>query len=269
MPTIWLKRAIVRMPDFADPYLPISMLLGLIVASFIGLVSLRLPQEQPIVLARSACASCGRKLGPLDLAPILSFLLLRGRCRTCGGRIPRRYLLLELACPLLPLWAAVAGRAGPELLAAGLLGWTLLLLALLDGEHFWLPDSITLPLGAVGLAVAGLAGWPALQDALVGAAIGFVFFLALAWVYSRVRGREGLGGGDARLLGAAGAWVGWIGLASVLLWASLAGLSLVAAQALLGRAPRADQPIPFGIFLALGLWLTWLFGPLGLQPGAW
>lgn len=252
------------MPSFADPYLPLSMLLGLIVASFLGLVSLRLPQERPIAMTRSACGSCGRKLGPLDLLPIVSFVLLRGRCRACGGRIPHRYLALELACPLLPLWPAAAGRGGPEILIGAVLVWTLLLLALLDGEHFWLPDAITLPLGAVGLAVAGLAGWPALQDALIGAAVGFGFFVALAWVYHRLRGREGLGGGDARLLGAAGAWVGWIGLPSVLLWASLSGLSLVVAQALLGRAPKADQPIPFGIFLALGIWLTWLYGPLGI-----
>lgn len=253
------------MPDFADPYLPISMLLGLIAASFVGLLSLRLPREQPVLVSRSACQSCGRKLGPLDLAPVVSFLAFRGRCRTCRAPIPLRYLLLELGCPLLPLWAGFAGRYGPELLIAGLLGWTLVLLALLDAEHFWLPDLLTLPLGAAGLMVAVWRGEPSWQDALLGVIAGAGFFAGMAWAYRRLRGREGLGGGDVRLLGAAGAWVGWIGLPSLLLWACAAGLSLVAAQALLGKAPKADQPIPFGVFLALGLWLTWLYGPLGLS----
>lgn len=250
------------MGPLTSPYPWLTAGLGLMVASFIGLVTLRLPRDQPIVFARSACQGCGRRLSPLELTPLLSFLALRGRCRSCGAGIPRRYLALELACPALALWAATA-REGPEVLLGAALAWTLLLLAIVDAENFWLPDQITLPLGGAGLLLAGLEGVARLRDAAIGAATGFLFFLALAWLYRRLRGREGLGSGDAVLLGAAGAWVGWIGLPSVLLWASLGGLSLVLAQALLGRAPKADQPIPFGVFLALGLWLTWLYGPLG------
>jgi leader peptidase (prepilin peptidase)/N-methyltransferase len=246
-----------------DLWLLLSLLLGLLAASFIGLVSLRWPREQPIAWARSACASCGRKLSPLELTPILGFLALRGRCRSCKDAIPRRYLLLELACPLAPLWVASV-KDGPEIVLGAALAWTLLLLALLDGEHFWLPDALTLPLGAAGLAAAAWLGEPALTDAALGAALGFSGFWLLAAAYRRVRGREGLGGGDARLLGAAGAWVGWIGLPSVLLWASLSGLCLVLVQRARGRTLEAEQPIPFGVFLALGLWLTWLYGPLGL-----
>lgn len=242
----------------------IALGLGVIIASFIGLVSLRWPQERAIVIARSACEGCGRTLGALELIPILSFLVLRGRCRTCAAPIARRYLALELACPALALWAASA-REGPEILIGAALAWTLLLLALLDGEHFWLPDQLTLPLAGAGLAVAAFSrSEPTAFDAVLGAGVGFGFFWGLAWLYERVRGREGLGGGDARLLAAAGAWVGWIGLPSVLLWASLAGLSLVFARRLLGQPIRADDRIPFGIFLALGLWLTWLYGPLGI-----
>lgn len=237
--------------------------LGLIVASFIGLASLRLPAERPIGLTRSACDACGRTLSPLDLIPIVSFLALRGRCRTCKAPIPRRYIALELACPLLALWAASA-RSGPEILVGAGLAWTLLLLAILDGEHFWLPDAVTWPLAGAGLAWAFAPGGLEPRDAAIGAVAGFLFFVALAWVYRQLRGREGLGDGDARLLAGAGAWVGWIGLPSVLIWASLGGLSLVAAQAVLGRAPRADARLPFGVFLALGIWLTWLYGPLGL-----
>ncbi len=236
--------------------------LGMILASFIGLVSLRWPQERPIMLGRSACAGCGRSLRPLELVPILSFLALRGRCGQCAAPIPRRYLALELACPALAWWAACV-RSGPDILIGAGLAWTLLLLALLDAEHFWLPDQLTLPLAGAGLLYAWLTHHePNLKDALTGCAIGFGFFWGLAWLYKRLRGREGMGGGDARLLAAAGAWVGWIGLPSVLLWASVSALSLVAARALLGRIVRADDRIPLGVFLALGLWLTWLYGPL-------
>ena len=248
-------------PTEAYPWLAAG--LGLIVASFIGLVSLRLPAERPVALTRSACGGCGRTLSPLDLIPIVSFLALRGRCRTCAAPIPRRYLALELACPLLALWAASVATGPASLVGAGL-AWTLLLLAILDGEHFWLPDAITWPLAGAGLAWAFAPGGLEPLDAAIGAVAGFVFFAALAWAYRRLRGREGLGDGDARLLAAAGAWVGWVGLPSVLIWACLGGFSLVAAQAILGRAPRGDTPLPFGVFLALGIWLTWLYGPLGL-----
>jgi len=243
--------------------LPLAMALGLIAASFIGLVSLRWPVGRPIAWSRSACAACGRTLHPLELVPILGFLALRGRCRTCRAPIPRRYLWLELACPLAPLWVAGVKDGWMILIGAGL-AWSLLLLALLDGEHFWLPDAVTLPLGVAGLAVALWQGAPDWRDAAIGAATGFAAFWALASGYRRLRGREGLGGGDVRLLGAAGAWVGWLGLPSVLLWASLSGLAFVLAQRARGRALAAEQPIPFGVFLALGLWLTWLHGPLGV-----
>lgn len=256
------------MPPLNDSqiYSLIAAGLGLICASFIGLVSLRWPQHRPIIWGRSACTACARKLTVFELMPIVSFLALRGRCRTCSAPIARRYLALELACPALALWAASV-REGPEILIAAGLAWALLLLALLDAEHFWLPDQITLPLGAAGLAFAFvLPHGPTPLAALLGCAIGFGFFWGLSRLYRLVRGREGLGGGDARLLGAAGAWVGWIGLPSVLLWASLAGLSLVIARGLLGRPIRADDRIPFGVFLALGLWLTWAYGPLGIAP---
>lgn len=247
-------------------YSAIAAGLGLIVASFIGLVSLRWPQDRPIAWGRSACTECKRELAVYELIPILSFLVLRGRCRTCAAPIARRYLALELACPALALWAG-AVREGPEILIAASLAWVLLLLAVLDAEHFWLPDQITLPLAGAGLVCAfWLPHGPGPLAALLGCAIGFGFFWGLARVYRLLRGREGLGGGDARLLGAAGAWVGWIGLPSVLLWASLSGLSLVLARGLLGRPIRSDDRIPFGIFLALGFWLTWLYGPLGIGP---
>lgn len=240
-----------------------SLVLGPAVGSFIGLLSLRLPADRPVVVSRSACAGCDRPLAVVDLVPILSFALLRARCRTCGAAIPWRYVLLETACLAVGVWAAWA-IGGPQSFIGALLGWWLLLLAVIDAEHFWLPDRLTLPLAAFGLAAAYAVDASTWLDHLIGAAAGFLFCVLLAEAYRRLRGREGLGGGDARLLAAAGAWVGWAGLPSVLLWASLSGLAAVAGARLFGRRIAADDQVPFGVFLAIGIWLTWLYGPLGL-----
>lgn len=237
--------------------------LGLAMGSFIGLVSLRLPRLEPLAAGRSRCAGCDRDLGPADLVPVLSYVALRGRCRRCGAAIPARYPLIELACAGIGLWAALH-HGGPIALVSAGLGWGLLLIALIDAEHFWLPDVLTLPLGAAGLTAAALFAPEALPDRAIGAAAGFAALWLLAAAYRRLRGREGLGGGDPRLFGAIGAWVGWAGLPSVLLWACAAGFSVVAARLAARKPVSGGDQLPFGVFLAIGAWLTWLYGPLGL-----
>lgn len=236
--------------------------LGPLVGSFVGLLSVRLPQGRPVGVARSACAACGRRLGPAELIPVLSFVALRGRCRACRAAIPRRYPAIELGCLAIGAWAAAVHPGAPALLTA-LLGWGLLFIAVIDAEHLWLPDRLTLPLTGAGLAIAAAEGGEALTARAIGAGAGWLLLAGLAALYARLRGREGLGAGDARLLAASGAWVGWTGLPSVLVWASLAGLSLAAARTLTRGPPRADEPLPFGTYLALGTWLTWLYGPIG------
>lgn len=245
-----------------------AILLGPVAGSFLGLVSLRLPEDKTVTTGRSACGSCGRTLGPIDLVPILSFLALRGRCRSCGGAIPRRYLMMELGCLALGIWSAFAFDGSMTLVSA-LFGWWLLVLAVIDGEHFWLPDRLTLPLGAVGLIQAVALSLADMTDApwtdsLIGAAAGFGALWLVAFAYWRLRGREGLGGGDPILLGAIGAWVGWQGLPSVVVWAGLAGLSVVLAMIVARRGVSAEMKLPFGVFLALGGWMVWILGPLGL-----
>lgn len=254
--------------------------LGLIVGSFLGLVSLRLPQGQDVVVQRSHCGSCGRPLKPRRLIPVVSWAMTRGKCSDCGAAIPVRYPLIELAAAAIGLWAALRFDDPAWALAGAVLGWQLLLIAVIDAEHFWLPDALTLPLFLSGL-FAAVALDPAnvqsglqwslvgpLKTPLIGAAAGFVVLWLLAFIYKRLRGRDGLGGGDPFLLGAIGAWVGWIGLPSVLLWASLSGLSVVAAKVVLRRPVAGTDRLPFGVFLAIGAWLTWLYGPLGLGlPG--
>lgn len=237
---------------------------GLLAGSFLGLVSLRLPAGEPIVAGRSRCGGCGRPIAPWRLIPVLSYLLSRGRCALCGAVIPRRYPLMEAACAAI---GAVAALSQPSALAAvltALLGWQLLLLAVVDGENFWLPDALTLPLLVTGLGAAALLADRALLDSVIGAAVGFAGLWLLGRLYRVTRGREGLGGGDPFLLAGGGAWVGWVGLPSVLLWSAVAGLSVVAARLLTGRAVSGADRLPFGVFLAIGIGLTWLLGPLGL-----
>lgn len=244
-------------------WLWITLVTGALVGSLLGLLSLRLPLGKPVAWARSACHGCGKVLKPWDLVPLASFLFLRGRCGTCRSPIPRRYLALEAACLGLAAWSLTRFE-GPMAFWSACLAWQLVLLTLLDVEHLWLPRILTLPLIVTGLGVAAALGGSSLLESLIGAAVGFLALTLIAFVYRRLRNREGLGGGDAYLFAGAGAWVGWMGLPSVLLLAAGGGLAVVVGAAVLGRPVRSDQPLPFGAFLALGTWLVWLYGPIGL-----
>ncbi len=172
---------------------------------------------------------------------------------------------MELAGAAIGVCGGLTQPTPAAALLTALLGWQLLLVAVVDGEHFWLPDRLTLPLLATGVLAAATLDRLTLVDSLTGAAIGFGGLWLVARAYRTLRGREGLGGGDPFLLAAGGAWTGWIGLPVVLLWSALAGLSVVAARLLTGGRVSGSDRLPFGVFLALGVWLTWLLGPLGLS----
>lgn len=240
-------------------------LLGLIFGSFIAAVTVRMPRDEDIVFARSRCMGCDTPLKPWHLVPALSWLVQRGRCAFCGAAVSPRYILIECAAAGIGIMAAAWGHEAGWLLvgATAALGWQLLLIALIDAENFWLPDELTLPLIATGLVAAALlaGGWPVEQ--MVGAVVGFGALWLIAFAYRRVRGREGLGGGDPILFAGAGAWVGWSGLPTVLLWTCAAGFSVVLARLALRRKVGMTDRLPFGTFLAIGIWLTWIFGPLG------
>lgn len=232
---------------------------GLIVGSFLGLVSLRMPAGEDVVAGRSRCGGCGRTLTWRDLVPLASYVSSRGRCRTCGSAIPARYPVLELAACGVGVWAALDATSVVGAVLSALLGWQLLLIATVDLEHLWLPDRLTLPLLATGLIAAGLIEPHTIVEAILGAVVGFVSMWSFGFFYRRLRGRDGLGGGDPILIAAGGAWVGWQNLPLSLLIASVAGIGLAMARGLSSRAVTADHRVPFGPALAAGLWLTWIW----------
>lgn len=249
------------------PWLVVA--LSPIVGSLLGLVIVRLPAGEGVVLGRSRCRSCLRPLRPLDLVPLASWLVLRGRCHACGQRISGLYPAVELAAIVIAAWAVLAVPAA-VVWPTALLGWILLALAVIDARALILPDALTLPLAGCGLAVAWWVDPPSAASHAVGAAGGWLGFRLVGWIHSALRHRPGLGAGDAKLMAAAGAWVGWQGLPSVILIGALSALATVAAARVLRRPVTAATPIPFGPFLALGLWLTWLYGPIGIPgPGTW
>jgi leader peptidase (prepilin peptidase)/N-methyltransferase len=234
------------------------------VGSFLGLLAWRIPQSRGVIFGRSECDECHHPLGAADLLPFASWIWLRGRCRYCGHSIGYFPLVMEFAALGIAAWA-VTETSVWILAASCLLGWWLLLLAAIDWRTFLLPDVLTLPLAVTGLAVSYAIDPASLAGHLIGAVAGFAVFAAIALGYSRLRGREGLGLGDAKLMGALGAWISWQGLPAALLFASIAGLIFVLLRSAGRHKFSPGDPIPFGVFLALGGWLVWLYGPLILQ----
>ncbi|HEX7741293.1 MAG TPA: prepilin peptidase, partial [Sphingobium sp.] len=196
---------------------------GAIAGSFLATLILRWPQGRSVARGRSACDGCGRVLGAIDLVPMVSALAQRGRCRSCGAGIDPLHGRIEVGCAIIGAlaWGFAPGLAG---LGWALLGWLLLTLAVLDWRHLWLPDALTLPLAFLGLTLGLWVTGPLLMDRVIGAAAGYLALLAVAVSYRTVRGRDGLGLGDAKLMGALGAWFGWQALPFILLMAASLGL---------------------------------------------
>ncbi len=232
------------------------------VGSFLGLVIQRLPAERQVIRGRSACDHCGATLAVRDLVPLASWILSRGRCRHCGARLGIFYPAIELAALGVALWS-LAVLPGWLTWAGSALGWTLLALAVIDARHMILPNALSLPLIPAGLLLSWAVDPAKLPGHALGAAAGFLTILVLSAAYRRLRGREGIGLGDAKLLAAAGAWVSWQGLPSVLLLAAASGLAGALARGLSGDGIKPTKAFAFGPYLAAGFWLVWLYGPIG------
>ena len=237
---------------------PVALgLLGVIVGSFLAALVIRWPQDRSVMRGRSACDACGRTLSARDLVPLIGALLLRGRCRTCGAPIDPLHWQIEGTAALLGVLAGLASPS-PVAVAGAVFGWLLLTLAALDVTALWLPDRLTGTLAVAGVA-AGLAGVePVIGDRLIGGGVGFVALWAVAAGYRRLRGREGMGGGDPKLFGAIGLWLGWRMLPAVLLLASLIGLAVVAVAAVRGRPMTRETALPFGALLAVAAYPAWI-----------
>jgi len=231
------------------------------IGSFLALMVLRLPARRPIVLGRSACDACAHPLGARDLVPLASYAMLGGRCRYCGARIDPIHPLIEVGAIGLAVWTAIV-TSGWILIATCCLGWSLLALAAIDWRTGRLPDALTLPLAAAGIAVAIAIDPPTVGDHIIGSVAGFVVFALVSELYRRLRGRAGLGLGDAKLLAAAGAWLGWQALPTVILFSAMLGLAFVLVRGVMGKAISATDSIAFGPALAAAIWLVWLYGPL-------
>ena len=175
-----------------------GFVLGAVIGSFLAAMLIRWPEGRSVLRGRSHCDACGRTLSPRDLVPILSWFLVRGRCRHCGAAIDKKHLAVEAGGALIGLTAIIAHPL-PTAIYTALFGWWLFLLAALDVEHQWLPDRLTLPLIAAGLAIAWVGIGPPLGERLVGAAAGYASLTLIAFAYRRLRGREGLGGGDPKI----------------------------------------------------------------------
>ena len=253
-------------PTLVDMPLPLLALggaaLGAIVGSFLATLLIRWPQERSVVGGRSCCDGCGAGLRAWELVPVFSYLMQRGRCRRCGARIDARHPAMEVAAALVGAVALVAHPL-PLALVTAALGWWLLATAAIDAEEQWLPDALTLPLVPLGLVAAWAGFGPPLLDRAIGVVAGGVVLALLAWIYRALRGREGLGGGDPKLLAGIGAWLGVLQLPFVLLGAGLVGLGAVLAMKARGREVEAATRLPLGSLMAIAAWPLWILAAAG------
>jgi leader peptidase (prepilin peptidase) / N-methyltransferase len=242
-----------------------ALLAAPFVGSFLGVIIRRLPDDRTLAWGRSHCEHCGRVLAVRDLVPVVSWLAAGGRCRYCRQPLGWFYPGIEIAAVVVAL-LALAADGGERTWLDCVFGWWLLALGWIDLRRWLLPDALTLPLIVAGLALAAAFAREELSDRALGAVLGYLGLRAIALIYRAVRRREGLGQGDAKLLAAAGAWVGASALPQVVFGAALSALVTVVALRLAGVRLGAHSALPFGPFLAIATWLIWLFGGVLMWP---
>ncbi|MDR3213559.1 MAG: A24 family peptidase [Azoarcus sp.] len=259
---------------FSDPFLlvPFATLLGLFVGSFLNVVIYRLPRMierewleemaalrgdaapggEPLNLARprSRCPHCGHVISALENIPLVSYAVLRGRCRHCQVAIGCRYPLVEALTAALSGYAAWRFGFSPAMAGALIFLWAMVALAFIDIDTQLLPDSLTLPLLWLGLVFNLRTTYIPLNDAVIGAMAGYLSLWSVYWIFKLVTGKEGMGRGDFKLLAAIGAWLGWQMLPFTILLASIAGAAIGIGLIVTNRLKRST-PIPFGPYLAI------------------
>jgi leader peptidase (prepilin peptidase)/N-methyltransferase len=237
------------------------VLIGPFVGSFLGVLADRLPRGQGVVWGRSACRRCKAPLQVVDLIPVLSFLWLRGACRHCGASIAPWMLYTEIAAAGAAVLAAIAAPSTALAWIWAVWLWLLLVLAVCDLTRFRLPDPLTAALFATAMVLAVMPAGIGLQAALIGALAGAGSFAALRWGYQALRGREGLGLGDVKLMAGLGGWAGPWDLPLLVLIAAIGGL-VFALIASLGRGDSGvllgQRALPFGAALCGAAAVLWL-----------
>ena len=246
--------------------------IGLCVGSFLNVVIHRLPRmmerewreqcaalngeaatkdEEHLSLSfpRSRCPACGHQISATENIPVLSYLLLRGRCSGCSVRISLRYPMIEALTCLLSLFTAWHFGFSLAAGAALILVWALIALTFIDFDTQLLPDSITLPLLWLGLLFNLVGGFVSLPSAVIGAMAGYLSLWSVYWLFKFATGKEGMGYGDFKLLAALGAWLGWQALPSIILLSSLVGAVIGILLIVLAKRGR-EVPMPFGPYLA-------------------
>ena len=244
-----------------------AFILGAILGSFVNVVILRLPEKKSIVTPPSACPACGRRLPWYENVPILSFIALFGRCRGCGSAISWQYPLIEAACGMLAV--AVLRRFGLSFAAVGYLALSLALVAIIfiDMRHQIIPDAISLPGIVCGFLLALAPGGIGWESALIGILAGGGSLYAIALFYYLLTRREGMGGGDIKLLAMIGAFLGWQSLPFVVFGSAAAG-ALFGIGAMLKQGKGGKTVIPYGPFLSLAALVFLFFAPEIISLGA-
>ena len=212
-----------------------------------------------LVVPRSQCPACGHPISALENIPLVSYLVLGGRCAACKARISPRYPLVEALTGALSGYIAWRFGFTWTTAAALVFAWSMIALAFIDLDTFYLPDDITLPLAWAGLLVNLPGVFATLPSAVIGAAAGYLVLWAVYWAYKLATGREGMGYGDFKLLAAIGAWLGWKMLPVAILVSSFVGAVVGIALIVIARRGR-HVPIPFGPYLALGGLVALLWG---------
>ncbi|MFN9740335.1 MAG: prepilin peptidase [Pseudomonadota bacterium] len=268
-----------------------AAVLGLLIGSFLNVVILRLPPRlmhqwridarelldlsptgEPappsLVIRASRCPQCGHRLAWWENIPILSWLGLRGRCRDCGTAISLQYPVVEAATAVLSVLVVLRFGATAEGVVALVATWALVALTGIDLRTQLLPDQITLPLLWLGLLASANGLFLPPAAAILGATAGYLFLWSVYWLFKLVTGKEGMGYGDFKLLGALGAFCGAAGLLPIILLSSLVG-AVIGGMWLVVRGRDRATPIPFGPFLAAAGWLQLVYGEqiLAWWPG--
>jgi len=259
------------------------IILGVLVGSFLNVVIYRLPvmmerawkaecaesfpeakiavDSEPfnLVVPRSRCPKCNHLIGASENIPLLSWLLQRGACKSCGSKISKRYPCIELLTGFMSLAVALVIPFGWPLVFALIFTWVLISLTFIDFDTMLLPDQLTLPLLWLGLLINISATFTDLTSAVIGAVFGYLSLWSVYWGFKLLTGKEGMGYGDFKLLAALGAWFGWQALPLIILISSLAG-AIIGIAVIACSKDKKSRPMPFGPYLAIAGWAYLVYG---------